>query len=1117
MPLLEEIDFATLPKRKSLEEINFSAPPISYPEPPEIAGLSQAGTVMPPRSETSLVSEMATKPAGEPDITLEDIKTIGQATKQIWEENKFYQGEIADILRNMRTRAMSPLAYLMPGVSRKKLIEELDIEAKKFTGFGEAVVPAAGQIAGEAAEWIAYIKAFGLTHKALTTLSKTKKIAHLINSIEKMGGVKKFAQKFPRIYQANKQAIAAGVTGFTVGAGKGGIVSLEEGQVLKRMTVEGGKLGGIAVGFSFASSIDTARYVSKFRKVLVKNTIARYNHKIASLPKGKADPRAKALILQEQLELQQIDNIVAAVEAELTGIKSGKLLKTGQEAVESPERAAARIARYGIEAGRVYPKGRLELKRGLGKPTGEKLRIPVTRTERAVEAIKEAAKIVRHPAKAAQAEIAKGKLPAYKAPPAKVVPAPKAPAKPVKAKQKAGRAAITKPEISMATNAQKAKAHIIAKEKGLISYKGKPTQSYRRFAKAMTNKTSTAKMTQEEAAHFTDMLGALKVGPRGVAKIPTSKHIITKELADKIGKFKDIGALERVRPAWRVFEKIGLTKEVFEPAFEAEISSTEEVFDFRDQAKQMQKLAGKNKATSQKLFRAMESPGTIKLTDNEKKIIDWGKQFFADWANRLRLPVESRRKKYITHIFEREIAQDLKGKHPLDPDLVRALDFITPKTIFNPFLQKRLGKTIGLKEDFWAALEAYENRAVKKFYYEPLIKRIRVYERFLPPNSARYLRNYVTRITGRPLTIDREVNQTLKEAAEEISKLPGGKQLARYLTKGNASGMLAYNMAGIYYECWLGLRPASAIKNLSQHGLALAEVGPDAFYMALKTVGEKRADLLANSKVLRSRKLGYLPGIDQTFIKSLESKRRKITMAMFRAADRKNVSDAFLAGFYEAKTKGLPDDWAYKRGDEVAKKTQYLYSKLTGAQFMQSGPGRMLGILTTWPENWAELMNEWIKGKPSQTYGDYQKATGKQVESTNFLLRRKSLWIYLTLVSLAMLIHKKTPFKALYYTGWTSIGNLANLAAGKFPGFEIPAIIANFVAGIATLDKKRIKSAWTRLKRMPVLIKELRDIISGKKDWINLFIYLETKKEQERKGGRPGRKPGRTGRGGGTR
>jgi len=662
--------------------------------------------------------------------------------------------------------------------------------------------------------------------------------------------------------------------------------------------------------------------------------------------------------------------------------------------------------------------------------------------------------------------------------------------------------AEVKAEIELATPAQIKKAYDIADSKNMISDAGKIKPQYRAVAKAMTGKTSMEKMTSDEAETFINSLDSLVMRGKGLPpRIPTTKDIITQDFAEKIPKLNEIGIKEAVRPAWRVFKKIGLYKEVFEPAFEAEINTSEDLIKFNEDITKLRKTVGKGKEETKKLFNVIENPERYnKLSPQEKKAIDWGVKFFDDWADKLKLEPEKRREHYITHIFEKEIAESLKEKYPLDPNIVAALDFITPKTIFNPYLQERLGKKVGLKEDFFAALNAYEGRALKKFYYEPLIQRIRVYTKYLPPNSARYLREYITRITGRPLIIDREVNQSLKEAAEIIKKLPGGRKLATALTQGNASGMVAYNLAGIYYEAYMGFRPLSAIKNLSQHGLILSEVGPKAFTQALTYPNLKeRNRLLSQSLVLRSRPIGYLPGIDESFIKQLDNKRRKATMLMFRLADKKNVSDAFLAGYFEAKNKGLPDEYAFKRGDEVAQKTQYLYTKLAGPQLTQSSVGRVMGVLTTWPENWAELMNDFVQGKPSDVYKEYEKISGKKITPTNWVLNRKSLWIYLGLVSLAMLIQRKTRLKALYYTGWTSLKAIADLASGQFAGLELPGLIAQLTAGIATGDMQQARTAARQLRpdRFIVITRELEDIANGKKDWMNLFVYLEKEKKEE--------------------
>ncbi|GAG83560.1 unnamed protein product, partial [marine sediment metagenome] len=64
---------------------------------------------------------------------------------------------------------------------------------------------------------------------------------------------------------------------------------------------------------------------------------------------------------------------------------------------------------------------------------------------------------------------------------------------------------VIRPE-AMSTQAQKAEAHIIAKERALITPEGKTRPGYRRLAKAMTGKTSMKDMTREEADSFINSL-----------------------------------------------------------------------------------------------------------------------------------------------------------------------------------------------------------------------------------------------------------------------------------------------------------------------------------------------------------------------------------------------------------------------------------------------------------------------------------------------------------------------------------------------------------------------------------------------------------------------------------
>jgi len=692
----------------------------------------------------------------------------------------------------------------------------------------------------------------------------------------------------------------------------------------------------------------------------------------------------------------------------------------------------------------------------------------------------------------------KGKLPKYRVPKT-VEEATEAVAKREGIGEKKILPRVIEPE-AVATNLQKTEAHSIARSKLLINEAGKMRPQYRRLAQAITGKRTMKDMTQGEADYFIEALKGLEVKAGKVPKIPVTTGIITKEFADKIPLLNEIGLLERVRPTRQVFEKMGLRREVWEPAFEAEIKIYEDLMKFRGEIRGIEGLVGRSPESRSAIFKALENPAEVKLLgENEKRAYDWFRKYFDKWADDLKLPADKRRKNYVTHIFEKAIAQDLEAKRPLDPELIRALDFMTPKRVFNPYLEKRLGQRLGLREDPFSAAEAYEAKALKVYHYEPLIKRIRTYEKYLPPLSARYLRDFVTRITGRPLTIDREINQTMKEFAKAIEWLPGGKALGSRLSQNNFGGLLAYQYSSLLYFLWLGFKPTSAIRNLSQHSLILGETGALNLARGIGLRGTQEGkQVLKECLVLRSRSQALLPGIDTSFASRWTDAIREKALWMFRKADRQNVSDAFLAGYVEAKRLGLPRPWCIKRGDEVAADTQYIYTRLGGASWSQSALGRALSPLTTWPENWLELMSRWIGSKPSYVFRDYEAATGiKIAREMNWLLRKKALMIYLSLVGTAYAVENTTNIKATQYTGWTSLRYLVDMARGKLPALDLPGAAAMVAGGAVLGDKTLIKQGWNRLRpdKIMGIVRQIDNVAQGKTDWLSLFVYKNPEDE----------------------
>lgn len=657
------------------------------------------------------------------------------------------------------------------------------------------------------------------------------------------------------------------------------------------------------------------------------------------------------------------------------------------------------------------------------------------------------------------------------------------------------------PEIGrpISTATQRIEAHQVARTKGLIAPTGKMRQGYRRLAKAVTGKTTTTKMTEDEADLFILSLDRLVTKGGRPAKIPVNAGLITKEFADKIPLLQEIGAKERLRPSLMVFRKMGLEEEVFWSTFEKEALFGEELLTLERNIFNLAKNVSKE--GRRRVFRAIESPDeAIAMTPQEERAIVELRKFFDDWANKLELPMDKRRQNYVTHIFEKAIEGDIVAEKGLDAELIKALDFITPKNIFMPFLEKRLGRTLGLKEDPFLAAMAYGRRALRKYHYEPLIRRIRVYTNYLPPNSTRYLKSYINRITGRPLQIDREMNHTVREFAQAISKLPGGKGLANTLMQGDVAGLAAYNYTSLLYTMWLGYKPTSAIRNLGQHSLIIADVGPKMFAegIRLRFTAEGKA-ALRESLVLRSRARGYMPGIDASFVGRYSDAVRENALAMFRLADKQNVSDAFLSGYAEAKGLGLPHKIAVKRGDEVAAHTQFLYTRMAGAEWSQSSLGRVMSPLTTWPMNWLELMTRWIGNKPSAVYEVYGVEVGTKVAQMSWSTRRKSILLYLALVGSAYAVEAKTKVRATEYTGWTSMRYLKDIATGKLPGLAIPGAFAELIYGVLTGDERSLKSGWSKVRPdySVGIIRILDRIFKGEADWMSLFIYLNPEQSEK--------------------
>jgi hypothetical protein len=106
-------------------------------------------------------------PRGIPEILWAHKEMIAPTNPYTARESRKGFSEIPARVKNAMTYAASPLAAVIPGVTMRGLQEELREEAKGFSGFGSAYIPAAGK-SGKAA----------LIYKTLNVLGKVfKKVA----------------------------------------------------------------------------------------------------------------------------------------------------------------------------------------------------------------------------------------------------------------------------------------------------------------------------------------------------------------------------------------------------------------------------------------------------------------------------------------------------------------------------------------------------------------------------------------------------------------------------------------------------------------------------------------------------------------------------------------------------------------------------------------------------------------------------------------------------------------------------------------------------------------------------------------------------------------------------
>ena len=255
---------------------------------------------------------------------------------------------------------------------------------------------------------------------------------------------------------------------------------------------------------------------------------------------------------------------------------------------------------------------------------------------------------------------------------------------------------------------------------------------------------------------------------------------------------------------------------------------------------------------------------------------------------------------------------------------------VLPKSLNIPFLNPRKGAP-GYSLDAVRAYNAWLKYYSKKLYVEPVLKVGQEAMKSMSPEFRQYTKEYLRRYAD--------------------------------LDKDWALAPFERALTSLEYLKDLGWNSRSALVNATQHLNTLVELGPKGPAYMMRAL---RFSQTPEGKVLwnESGHAAEVPELRWGLMeKHIESGLRS-AFWLFDKVELGNRKLAYLSGYLKAISEGQSIEVAKKLGDEVIRKTQFLYGKV-GAPMLMTRPGGRVGMqFTTFTIKQLELMSNWARKNP---------------------------------------------------------------------------------------------------------------------------------------------------------
>lgn len=277
---------------------------------------------------------------------------------------------------------------------------------------------------------------------------------------------------------------------------------------------------------------------------------------------------------------------------------------------------------------------------------------------------------------------------------------------------------------------------------------------------------------------------------------------------------------------------------------------------------------------------------------------------------------------------------------------------------------KRSGLAYPREKDIFSLVQAYIRGGANVKHLKPALDSVE--KALVAAGTSRSKMKLFKNLSSSMLGMPTETEILMDNALRVLAK----KFFVDLDPQGRHTRKIVSLLTELQYAGTLGYNPFTAIKNLTQQILAISHLDPDPMVgldywsqSASSLFTRSGKNLSAMNPVRTSRMPLEAIDLQQLSLESVPGLKhlQRGAFWMFRQSDLRNVDTSFNMKLLHSLDRGKPMKQAIEEAYSFVMSTQFMYG-FDSPMLYKEPLGRLVGILGSWPINWAHLMKEQIGG-----------------------------------------------------------------------------------------------------------------------------------------------------------